>query len=98
MSTSVETFIDFSALEDEMPAQRCEHKFHDEEPDMHADGDEHYVLAKPVCPCHKPARVMVCCQKFLEAAAQVSLRCTKCAALYDFWDRYEDLGLIEGAP
>ena len=91
------TFIDFAALEDAMPKQACEHKAHDEEKQYHADGMEHYVLAKPVCPCHRPAKVIVACQKFLEELSKVGgMYCSDCLARYTFWDRYEDLGLIEG--
>lgn len=94
--TEIETSLDFSALEDEMPARACEHRHHAEDIEYHADGNEHYVLAKPVCPCHKAASVVIRCQKFLEETAKVGLHCPLCYATYYFWDRYEDLGLVEG--
>ena len=92
MTTSVETFIDFSALEDEMSNRRCEGTQHGRK-DYHADGGEQYVEMLFGC-CGRDPHVIILCQRFLDAAKAVGVYCGRCKAPKTFDEAYRILGPV----
>lgn len=75
---------------DSSPA--CEHHQHQDRPQWHADGDEHYIKVKWPCGHGDPNHIYVVCLKWLTTNAPV--KCPQCPETKRVRDGVTDLGPV----